>query len=71
MDMTIGFPIPGAIQPQEPVRLIDANKIANLNFRNPYSPSGVDREKYFVYQNAIHDVLERIGQLPTYQEAAK
>lgn len=29
MSTTIGCPIPGAIQPKEPVRLIDANKVMN------------------------------------------
>lgn len=27
MNMTIGCPIPGASQPKEPVRLIDANDV--------------------------------------------
>lgn len=47
------------------MRLVNAEKIEHAAFPNPYPQAGHDREKHFVYQNAVCDFVAKVKNLPT------
>ena len=62
MNATIGCPIPGASQPKEPVRLIDANNLLRLI---NISGSAYDGIEYQAYKAGVEYVLGLIEDAPT------
>jgi hypothetical protein len=62
MSTTIGCPIPGASQPKEPVRLIDANSILRLIDTNGSAYDGIE---YQAYKAGTEYVRSLIDDAPT------
>lgn len=55
MNMAIGYPIPGASQPKEPVRLIDANEAIEA----------LDRAEIELYPSEYEAFQKEIDKIPT------
>lgn len=54
MNTTIGCPIPGASQPKEPVRLIDANEVMNAVF----NAIDIDEKQW-------NEIKQEVDEIPT------
>lgn len=62
MSTTIGCPIPGASQPKEPMRLIDANEL--LKYLNT-NDCAYDGGEFQVYESCMRYVRDLVNDLPT------
>lgn len=62
MSTTIGCPIPGASQPKEPMRLIDANEL--LKYLNA-NDCAYDGGEFQVYESCMRYVRDLVNDLPT------
>lgn len=62
MSTTIGCPIPGASQPKEPMRLIDANEL--LKYLNT-NDCAYDGGKFQAYESCMRYVRDLVNDLPT------
>lgn len=62
MSTTIGCPIPGASQPKEPMRLIDANEL--LKYLNT-NDCAYDGGEFQVYESYMRYVRDLVNDLPT------
>nr|DAD99537.1 MAG TPA: DNA directed RNA polymerase, 7 kDa subunit [Siphoviridae sp. ctckI12] len=62
MSTTIGCPIPGASQPKEPMRLIDADEL--LKHFNTYD-CAFDGDEFQAYKNCMMYVRDLVNAAPT------
>lgn len=62
MSTTIGCPIPGASQPKEPMRLIDANEL--LKYLNT-NDCAYDGGEFQAYESCMRYVRDLVNDLPT------
>lgn len=58
MNTTIGCQIPGASQPKEPVRLIDANSILRLIDTNGSAYDGIEYQAYKAGAEHVRSLIE-------------
>lgn len=61
MNTTIGCPIPGASQPKEPVRLIDANNVMEAVF----GAFELDNSQYLAIQHEIEKTSHHRPGIPS------